>query len=288
MKTSLWISCLMLLTGFLNIETVSMQQDPIMLHKITGEGKPLVLVPGGLTGWISWDPFVTHFSKEKKVIQVQLLNVQYGLENKNLPANYTVRTESKALEAALISANLHEKADFIGWSFGGLVLLDYALNHPEKIRTLTLIEPPALWIIKKDIEKDPELRKALDFMSSFPGPDKMITEDDLERFLNFAGFSKPGVSVRDIPQWKGWLNFRQSLRNTRAVQMHDDDPERVRKFPAPVLLVKGTGSAHFLHRIIDALDDNFPHAQVVEYQGGHAAHLVSRDQFLEAIDSFQR
>ena len=56
----------------------------MMQSKIKGEGKPLVLVPGGLTGWVSWNPFVDSFATSRKVVQVQLLNVEYGLENKPL------------------------------------------------------------------------------------------------------------------------------------------------------------------------------------------------------------
>lgn len=265
-----------------------MQEDPKMLYKLTGEGPPIVLVPGGLTGWVSWDSFIPHFSKEKKVIQVQLLNVQYGLEDKRLPKDYSVITESKALEATLSAVHLEGKADFIGWSYGGLVLLDYALNNPEKVRTLTLIEPPALWVVGSDLEKDPELKKARDYLSLGPGTDATITDQDLEEFLSFAGFSSPGESVRNFPQWNAWLNFKQSLRCNSVVPQHHDNLKRLRNFPAPVLLVKGTGSVYFLHRIIDGCGKSFPQSHVVEFPGGHAPHLVSRDQFLEAVESFQR
>ena len=288
MKRFILIACLFILLLVSVSNTMYMQEDLKMPYKVAGEGRPVVLVPGGLTGWASWDSFVPHFSKEKKVVQVQLLNVQYGLENKALPEFYGVNTESKALEAALSAANVSGKADFIGWSYGAMVLLDYALNNPEKVRTLTLIEPPALWVIKRDLDNDPELRKAKDYLSVVPGTDATITEEDLEEFLGFAGLSKPGESVRDLPQWNGWLKFRQSLRSNSVVLKHDDDPERLRKFAAPVLLVKGTGSAYFLHRIIDGCERNFPHSQVVEFPGAHAAHLVSREQFLEAVESFQK
>ena len=288
MKTGLLIASLFFLLS-LSIHThTPMQEKLTMSYKITGEGSPLVLVPGGLTGWVSWDPFVPHFAKGKRVIQVQLLNVQYGLENKSLPRNYGVSTESNALEAALSAAQLNEKADFIGWSYGGLVLLDYALKHSEKVRTLTLIEPPALWIIKNDLEKDPELRKVKEYLSSAPATHDNITDKDLENFLAFAGFSKPNESVRDHPQWNIWLNFKQSLRNNTAVLKHDDTLEKLRKFSTPVLLIKGTGSAYFLHRIIDSCEKQFPVSQVVEFPGGHAVHIVSRDQFLQTVESFQR
>ena len=93
MKTGLLIASLFFLLS-LSIHThTPMQEKLTMSYKITGEGSPLVLVPGGLTGWVSWDPFVPHFAKGKRVIQVQLLNVQYGLENKSLPRNYGVSTK---------------------------------------------------------------------------------------------------------------------------------------------------------------------------------------------------
>ena len=259
-----------------------------MQYKTTGEGKPLVLVPGGLTGWVSWDSFVPEFAETRKVVQVQLLNVQYGLENKTLPENYSVSTESKALEKALSSVNLTERADFIGWSYGGMVLLDYALSNPNKVRTLTLIEPPAVWIIKNELKTDPQLKYVKDFLLSAPDTKAVITEQDLEKFLEFAGFAKPGESVRNVPQWNLWINFKQSLRNNSVVIKHQDNLERLRKFTAPVLLVKGTGSAYFLHRIMDTCGKQFPNARALELPGGHAPHLVSRDKFMEALRSFQQ
>jgi hypothetical protein len=67
-----------------------------MQYKVSGSGPVLVLVPGGLTGWVSWEPFVPRFISNK-VMQVQLLNVQYGLEDKPLPVDYSVRQKAGRL-----------------------------------------------------------------------------------------------------------------------------------------------------------------------------------------------
>lgn len=69
--------------------------------EVTGSGRPIILVPGGLTGWASWEPFVEIFSKNRTVIRVQLLGVHFGLENRPLPADYSVKTENGALAATL-------------------------------------------------------------------------------------------------------------------------------------------------------------------------------------------
>ena len=93
-----------------------------------------------------------------------------------------------------------------------------------------------------------QTRQTLSFFESLHGN---ITDDMLAVFLQEAGLAKPGQSPRDLPQWPQWLPFKQSLRNNPAVITHNDEMKRLQDFKSPVLLVKGTGSAQFLHKIID-------------------------------------
>src|SRR5215831_14356419 len=110
-----------------------------MQYEVTGSGRPLVLVPGGLTGWASWEPFVELFSEKRTVIRVQLLGVQLGIENRSLPEEYSVKTESSLLAATLDSLEFTMPLDVVAWSFGAFTSLDFALDNPGRIRTLTLI-----------------------------------------------------------------------------------------------------------------------------------------------------
>ena len=255
-----------------------------MQSDVTGSGRPIVLVPGGLTGWASWEPFVKDFSENRTVIRVQLLGVQYGLEDRPLPEDYSVKMESAALAATLEALGYSNPVDVVAWSYGALTSLDFALDHPDWIRSLTLIEPPSLWVLHATGKWSDEAREMADFSSTFHGE---ISEDMLAEFLKHAGFVQPGHSARDLPQWDSWVPYRRSLRMNPHVVTHRDDAKRLRNFWQPTLLVKGTGSAPFLHQIIDALAENIPHAQVVEFPGGHAPHIVSRDSFLTALERFQ-
>jgi pimeloyl-ACP methyl ester carboxylesterase len=248
-----------------------------MLYKVTGDGKPLVLIPGGLTGWVSWDSFVPEFSSEYKVVQVQLLNVQYGMENKELPENYSVRMESQALAESLNELKIDFPADFIGWSFGSFVLLDFALNNPQLVKSITLIEPPAFWILKEENKINSEIQEIINFMKSLTGD---ISEDQLEKFMTTVGFAPPGTSLRGMTQWNTWVKFRKSLRNCGYVTMHDDNLTRLHKLKFPVLLVKGTGSAPFLHEIIDGLNQHLPNVRLIQLEGGHSPHIFSKEEFL--------
>jgi pimeloyl-ACP methyl ester carboxylesterase len=254
--------------------------------KVSGEGLPILLVPGGLTGWKSWESFIDTFTAfKRKVISVQLLSVEYGIENRELPVAYSVATESNAFKATLDSLGYFSPIDLVAWSFGAFVSLDFALNHPERIQTLALIEPPAVWVLGDRRRLDEHTQKTLSFLESLHGN---ITDDMLAGFLTEVGLVGPGQSPLDLPQWQQWLPFKRSLRNSPAVTAHKDSLERLRNCKMPVLLVKGTGSASFLHKIIGILATNLPNAKVIELPGGHAPHIVSKDKFLAELGKFQQ
>lgn len=256
-----------------------------MKAEVTGSGRPIVLVPGGLTGWVSWEPFVKEFSEKRTVIRVQLLGVQWGLKDHPIPEDYSVKIESAALAATLDSLDYLMPVDLVAWSFGAFTALDFALDHPDRIRTLTLIEPPAMWVLKITGKWDDEAQQTADLMQTYQGE---ITEDMLADVLKHAGLIPPGQTARELPQWKNWILYRRSLRINPFVVTHHDKLERLQKFQPPTLLVKGTGSTKWLHHVIDGLSENIPNSRVVEFPGGHAPHLVSKDSFLAELEKFQK
>jgi pimeloyl-ACP methyl ester carboxylesterase len=255
-----------------------------MQSKVIGEGKPIVLVPGGLTGWVSWEPHEKQLLVSRKVVRVQLLNVEYGFEDRPLPQDYSVKTESRALAVALDDLSLKSPVDLAAWSYGALITLDFALDYPERVRTLALIEPPAIWVLRARGLLDSETRETMTTFETLRGD---ISEEKLEQFLCSVGFCPPGQSPRTLPQWPHWMQYRQALRNSPALLAQEDDLARIQTFEKPVLLVKGTGSAKFLHQIVDVLAELLPNAQVAEMPGGHSPQIASMDQFLERLAVFQ-
>ena len=254
-----------------------------MKYEVSGVGDPIILVPGGLTGWISWIPHAEQLSSRRRVIRVQLLSVDLGLRNEPLPQSYSVDYETSALLNSLDQLGLSQ-ADFAAWSYGALVALNLALKYPDRIRTLTLIEPPAIWVIRSrgPLSRDlQDQRKQLQGIG--PGD---VSEEQLEWFTHFAGFVPSGVDPRKLPQWPSWVQHRQSLRTGDAVFRHEGDMSKVRGFRKPVLLFKGEGSSGFLLQIVDILGEEFPSVRVEMLPGGHAPHLVSMGRFMEIFRDF--
>jgi pimeloyl-ACP methyl ester carboxylesterase len=249
-----------------------------------GSGPPLVLIGGGLTGWASWVPHAERLADTREVVRLQLLSVQYGLEDRPLPDGYSITMESRALAAALDDLGLTGSVDLAAWSYGALVTLDFALNHPERVRTLTLIEPPASWTLPDRGRSMPDARALADVARRAQGDDVSI--DDLVFFLRTAALVPPGADPESLPQWESWVRHRRSLRAGSAPFDHTDDPARLRAFDRPVLLVTGHGTSPFLGAVHQTLATTLPQARTLELDGGHAPHLVEMDPFLDALAGF--
>lgn len=261
-----------------------------MLTDVKGQGELLVLVGGGLTGYLSWIPHQNQLAPTRKVARAQPLAVQLGLDGQVVPPDYSVKMESRALGAAIADLGASGPVDLVAWSYGAAITLDYALDNPARIRTLTLIEPPAFWTLAATGTADPQSQReseALRVLYAKMKAQGSVSEDELDSFLSQAGFAVPGKSLRDLPQWPGWVKHRRSLLTGDAAWAHRDSLDRLHAFDRPVLLVKGTGSSHFLHRIIDALAGALPRAEVLELPGGHAPQLVAMDAFLARLATFQ-
>lgn len=249
-----------------------------------GSGPPLVLIGGGLTGWASWQPHAERLARSREVARLQLLSVQYGLEGRHLPSGYSLRMESRALAAALDGIGWTEPLDLVAWSYGAAVTLDFALDHPERVRTLTLIEPPALWVLPEGGRGRPDVQ-ALE--AQLPNVRDDVSIAALTAFLHNAALVPPGRTPESLPQWESWVRHRHSLRNGHAVFRHNDDLGRLQKFEAPVLLVTGDGTSPFLRAVHDTLATTLPNSRTIQLPGGHAPHLVAMDEFMDRLTRFQ-
>jgi pimeloyl-ACP methyl ester carboxylesterase len=254
---------------------------------VKGSGAPLVLVGGGLTGALSWVPHQERLAIARTVARAQPLAVQLGLDDAPLPPDYSVKLESRALAAALDDAFAPGPIDLAAWSYGAAITLDLALDHPERVRTLTLIEPPAFWVLDAAGTADAETaRESAELHALYRAMTGDVSEAQLGAFVRQAGLVPPGESPTALPAWPSWVEHRRSLRTGDAPWLHADTAARLLAFDRPVLLVKGIGSSHFLHRIVDGLARTLPRARLVELPGGHAPNIVAMDAFLAHLTGF--
>jgi pimeloyl-ACP methyl ester carboxylesterase len=254
----------------------------VLLHEVKGQGEPIVLVPGGLSGWLSWIPFTERLAPERKVIRVQLRSVELAEAGEPFPADYGILTEREALRTTVDELGL-ESFDLAGWSHGGLVALAFALEYPERVRTLTLIEPGAYWILRETGHVSDALARAEADERSLSG--REITIRDLKDFLVWAGLGEPGDDFESLPQWPVWVRNRQAMSIFGTIWDHTDSLERLRALDIPVLAVKGTDTTEQDAAVVDDLAATAPRARLLELPGDHASHIENIDRFLEELNA---
>jgi len=81
-------------------------------------------------------------------------------------------------------------------SYGAAIALDYAFDHPENVRTLALIEPPAFWVLGGQKPSGKEYESLVDLERTIH---EDVSEEQLEQFACAVGLCQPGKSPREMP-----------------------------------------------------------------------------------------
>ena len=163
-------------------------------------------------------------------------------------------------------------------------MIEFAIEYPERVRSLTLVEPAAYWILARLGERLDEVEQSNGFVHGLFG--REVSEDELTSFLRLGGLAEAGGDVRSHPNWRRWVEHRATLSWLSPLLDH---PERsindLARIVRPVLVTKGTNSTLVDRRLVDVLGERLPDARVEEFEGDHAHHIESLDAFLRALEA---
>src|SRR5262249_1163787 len=164
------------------------------------------------------------------------------------PSGYSLHIEVDAVDDTLRRIGVRFPVDFVGHSLGALIALEFALEHPEKVRTLTLAEPPAFWVVpKEELYSTPDMREMYEMLLTL-GPEVEPTDDQWIRFrclLGECGLTKPEAGKEGSQEW---VTRRAALRGLSAIAQLQGDMNRLRDFRQPVLIVTGKNTIGFHRR----------------------------------------
>jgi len=105
------------------------------IHGTSQEGKPLLLLHGGLGSIDMFEPDLKTLSEKRTVITVDLQGHGRS-ELGSRPFRYIDMGDDMAV---IIKHLKYDKVDVMGYSMGGAVAFRFAVQHPEMVRRLVLV-----------------------------------------------------------------------------------------------------------------------------------------------------
>jgi pimeloyl-ACP methyl ester carboxylesterase len=212
-------------------------------------GSPVVMVHGLLIGSLaSW-----YFTSAPALAQRHRVRV-YDLRGHGLSEHATSGYDVRTMAGDLAAVAGSEPIDLVGHSWGALIALRFALDHPERVRRLVLVEAP---VPPSSVAEMAAFLEGGDLAAALPAQMR-ATGRRGERL------------VRALSRLVLETSLVADLRAER-----DPDPVELARLRCPTLVVYGDRSscAPGGARLAEAI----PGARHELLAGGHYLHLDARD-----------
>lgn len=183
-------------------------------YEVYGKGRPLVLLPGAfMTIDLNWGQLIPELSKTRKVIAIELQGHGH--------TPFSNRTLSRATLASDVEGVMEylklDSADVAGYSFGGSVAYQFAIQSPKRLKKLIIISSTyktSGWM--------PEVNNA--FKKRTP-----------ELFMNTPMHIAYEAVAPDKTKWRMFLEQMFALGS----EPYDMGDTNIANITAPVLLIAG-------------------------------------------------
>lgn len=133
-----------------------------------GEGPLVVLMHGFPDHWLGWWKVMQHLSKSYKVVAIDLRG--YNLSDKpEQVEDYKISHLVSDVECVIKHFDF-EKAVIIGHDWGGFVAWHVAMDAPDLVDRLVVLNMPHPWAISRELSNNPAQNKASEYVRLFKHP----------------------------------------------------------------------------------------------------------------------
>ncbi len=215
---------------------------------------------------------------------------QRGFARSSKPEGVENYTPDKPVGDLLALATHFGKERFVlvGHDWGGAIAWMAALNHPDRIERLVIVNAPHPFVFQKSLFDDMDQRAASQYIRAFRNPalDAQIAAMGVDRFFDtsFAKHVDPALVAPDraayLDEWSQPGAIPAMLNWYRAsailVPAMDETPDRPAFLDAPfpplrmpVLVIWGMHDAALLPVQLEGLDALIPNLTLVKVDAGH-------------------
>lgn len=261
------------------------QIDGMQVHyKIEGEGFPVVLLHGTASSLHTWDGWVPKLAENYQVIRLDL--PAFGLTGPNTQNNYSSEYYSAFVEQFVTALGI-DSFYLAGNSLGGLIAYNYALQYPDRVAKMILIDaagyprtiPPPM-VFK--LGRTPVLNNLMRYIS----PRYMFTKSIKEVY---ADDSK--VSEELVTRYYE-LGLREGNREALIVRMNQDFESRhneIKTIQHPTLIMWGADDIWIPPSDAEKFHADLPNSSLIVYEAtGHVPMEENPDESVQDALSFLR
>ena len=244
--------------------------DGVTHYDLAGasDDRTVVLLSGATVPYYIWDSTATALAGHGfRVLRYDY----YGRGYSDRPAlRYDLATYDRQLTELLDTLGIREPVDLAGVSMGGAIAASFADAHPDRVRTITLVDPA----IGISGETPLPLRTAFTGNLALTLGASSMARGQLDDFVHPERY--PDWVSRYEPQMR-FKGFRRSILET---QRHDVFKRPVRSFQTlarsgiPMLILWGKEDHTVPISVSDTIRAAFPRAEFHAIDGaGHLPHI---------------
>lgn len=240
-------------------------------YELHGQGPPLVLVHGAGDNLGMWYHQVPAFSARHTVLTYDVR----GFGRTGLPPGpYSVRILAEDLFALMGALSL-SSASVLGYSMGGRIGLELALDHPQDVKSLILANSGALPRAPTP-ESDERARRMQQLFQE--GNNEAIAQE-----MTLSAFS-PGFAEREPDAFARYRavkleNDPRGLAVAMAGLFSEAAQPDLSRLRCPVLIVAGELDAYMDASAARALQAALPGSELRLLLTGHASAIEAPQQF---------
>ena len=125
------------------VTAIDVDTNRLRMHCLTtgpSEGTPVVLVHGNLSTALFWDHLMAAAPADLRLVAPDMRG--FGdTQRKPIDATRGLRDWADDVAALLRALQVDSPAHLVGWSTGGVAIMQYAIDTPGAVASLTLVDP---------------------------------------------------------------------------------------------------------------------------------------------------
>jgi pimeloyl-ACP methyl ester carboxylesterase len=240
-------------------------------HEERGSGDAVLLVPGTAFGPASWGEFGELVARRRRVIAYE----RRGFTSVAPEEAEDMRVHAEDANTILERAGAWP-ADVVGWSGGALAALALAVEHPEAVRSLLLIEPSVYGM--RAITASAVWMTIRAQFAKRRGGQRAATDLVYRWTFTYRGLGRSAWDEMPAEWRDGVLDHADAVAAEQSHEVSTRYPsaDQLRDLDLPVTIAVGERGQPYFHRIARRLGRLLPQAEVrLIPEASHAVHLDS-------------